>query len=31
MYFTTNILALVGQGDTSGYSQRKLTIWDTKL
>ena len=31
MQFTSNILALVGQGDHPQFSQRRLTIWDTKL
>lgn len=31
MQYTSNILALVGVGDNQQFSQRRLTIWDTKL
>jgi hypothetical protein len=30
MQYTSNILALVGEGEDN-YSQRRLTIWDTKI
>jgi len=31
MQYTSNILALVGVGDNPTFSQRRLTIWDTKI
>jgi hypothetical protein len=31
MQFTSNMLAIVGQGDQSQFSSKKLTMWDTKV
>ena len=31
MQYTSNILALVGLGENPQFSQRRLTIWDTKI
>lgn len=31
MQYTSNILALVGHGDNFQFSQKRLTIWDTKI
>ena len=31
MQYTSNILALVGHGDNYQFSQKRLTIWDTKI
>lgn len=31
MQYTSNILALVGHGENLQFSQKRLTIWDTKI
>ena len=31
MQYTSNILAIVGASDSSSFSQKRLTIWDTKI